>query len=122
MYMALSVRSASNFRESRDSCHFIDFLIFCLKDPYGELVSNITFKSSADFLFWRNREKLKIPSDARRRPLETGINCAFSTCSCIKTEKCLESPLLCVVVHHFLLSLQPKTLSKFIYLGTCLTL
>ena len=43
--------AASNFRESRDSCHFIDFLIFRLKDPYGELASNITFKSSADFLF-----------------------------------------------------------------------
>ena len=85
--------AASNFR---------DFLIFCLKGPYGELASNITFKSSADFLFWRNREKLKIPSDARWRPLETGINCAFLTCSCIKTGKCLESPLLCVVVHHFL--------------------
>ena len=43
--------AASDFRESRDNCHSIDFLIFFLKDPNGELASNITFKSSADFLF-----------------------------------------------------------------------
>jgi hypothetical protein len=37
------------YRESGVSCELFDFLIFCPKDPFGELFSKITLKSAVDF-------------------------------------------------------------------------
>ena len=53
------------YRDSRDSCQNFDFLIFCLKDPFGELFSKIALKDSSDFYFSRNREMLKMAKSMR---------------------------------------------------------
>ena len=65
------------YRESSDSCEKFNIFIFCPKDPLGKLFSKITLKDSADFYFWRNREKLKFPLEGVWRPSKWSKNGAF---------------------------------------------
>ena len=72
--------TACKNRESSDSCEKFDFFIICLKDSYSELFSKIALKGFADFYFWRNREKLKFPSDGLWRPSKWVKNYCFFDC------------------------------------------
>ena len=76
--------AVSNYQKSLVSRDILDLLIFCLSDPFGELFLKITLGSSADFQFSRNREKLNLALETRRRPLEMEINYAYSTRSYTK--------------------------------------
>ena len=57
--------AASKYQKSLVSRDILNFLIFCLNDPFGELFLKITLESSA--------------LETRRRPLEMEKNCAYST-------------------------------------------
>ena len=50
----------SNFQESGDRSENSNFFLFAQKDPIGELLSKIIFKSSSEFLFWQKLEKFEI--------------------------------------------------------------
>ena len=54
------------YQQSADRLDIFNFLIFL----------KITFESSADFYFSRNREKLNLAIDTHQQPLEKETNCA----------------------------------------------
>jgi len=51
----------SKYGESNDSSENSDFLLLRQKDPFGELSSEIYFKSSSELTFFLNLGKFKIP-------------------------------------------------------------
>ena len=50
----------SNFQESGDRSKNSAFFLFTPKDPFGELFSKMTFKSSSESLFWQKIRKFEI--------------------------------------------------------------
>ena len=50
----------SNFQESGDRSKNSAFFKFPPKDPFGELFSKMTFKSSSESLFWQKIRKFEI--------------------------------------------------------------
>ena len=59
-YMSELREVVSNFQESGDRSKNLTFFLFAPKDPYGELFSKISFKSSSEFLFWQKIRKFEI--------------------------------------------------------------
>ena len=50
----------NNFQEFGDRSKNSTFFLFAPKDPFGELFSKITFKSSSELLFWQKVRKFEI--------------------------------------------------------------
>ena len=71
----------SNFQESGDRRENSNFFLFAPKDPFGELFSNIIFKSSKEFLFWQKLGKFEIGQSVPDGPTEIMQISTFSKLS-----------------------------------------
>ena len=66
------------YRESADSCKISQFILFYLKDPFGELFSKMEIKSSIALCFFRKIQKFKLRRGGPRPPGKTMKNSATS--------------------------------------------
>ena len=66
------------YRESADSCKISQFILFYLKDPFGELFSKMEIKSSITLCFFRKIQKFKLRRGGPRPPGKTMKNSATS--------------------------------------------
>ena len=78
MKVVLKYKAVSNYQQSAVSFETFNFLIFCLKDPFGELFLKIKLESSADIYFSRNREKLSLAIGTLQPPSKMEIIWAYS--------------------------------------------
>ena len=80
----------SKYGESNDSSENSDFLSLRQKDPFGELFSEIYFKSFSELTFFFNLGKFKIPLNQPKWTMKCTQNCTFSTGQYGKKETCLD--------------------------------
>ena len=80
----------SKYGESNDSSENSDFLLLRQKDPFGELFSEIYFKSSSELTFFCNLGKFEIPLNQPKWPMKFTQNCTFSTGQYRKKGACLD--------------------------------
>jgi hypothetical protein len=104
--MAKLRAAASKYGESDDRTENSNFLLLHQKDPFGELFSEIYFKSSSEFTFLRNLGKFEIPLNQPRWPMEFMQSCAFSTGQYRKKETCLDFILTQFVIYALIISLS----------------
>ena len=80
----------SKYGESNDSSENSDFLSLRQKDPFGELFSEIYFKSSSELTFFLNLGKFKIPLNQPKCTMKFTQNFTFSTGQYGKKGTCLD--------------------------------
>ena len=66
------------YRESADSCKISQFILFYLKDPFGELFSKMEIKSSIALCFFQKIQKFKLRRGGPQPPGKTMKNSATS--------------------------------------------